>query len=53
MLVQAVIKHLKNWFEMMSESSTKVKQSARDPKFKGSKPADASTGSKKTAKKLV
>jgi hypothetical protein len=35
---------------MVSNRSTKVKQSARDPKFKGSKQADASAGSKKTEK---
>ncbi len=37
----------------MSSNGTVVKQSTNDPKFKDSKPADASTGSKKTAKKLV
>jgi hypothetical protein len=37
----------------MSDSSKVVKQSARDPKFKGSKQADASAGSYKTSKELV
>ncbi len=33
----------KKLLEMMSESSAMVKQSTRDPKFKGSKQADAGT----------
>jgi hypothetical protein len=36
--------------EIMSSNGTVVKQSTNDLKFKGSKPADAGTGSKKTKK---
>jgi hypothetical protein len=50
MLVQLVRKHLENWFEMMSDSSTVVKQAKKDHKFNGSKQADTSAVSKKTEK---
>jgi hypothetical protein len=35
---------------MMSDRSTMVKQAKKDPKFKGSKQADTSAGSKERAK---
>jgi hypothetical protein len=50
MHIQGEINNDKNLSQIMSDSSTKVKQSARDPMFKGSKQADASAGSKKTEK---
>ncbi len=50
MLVLGVKKQQKSILnEIMSSNGTVVKQSTNDPKFKGSKPADAS---KKTAKKV-
>ncbi len=42
----------KKLLEMMSDSSAMVKQSTRDPKFKGSKQADARTGRNKTMTKI-